>query len=111
MSESRRRDVLVVGAIFLVALVVRALHFREVALFDPYYALPTVDDLQYDAWARRLAAGEGFPDGVLYLGPGYPLFMAAVYALFGASLPAAHSPQRVDGCPQSVRQAGPPGHR
>ncbi len=102
MSESRRRDVLVVGAIFLVALVVRALHFREVALFDPYYALPTVDDLQYDAWARRLAAGEGFPDGVLYLGPGYPLFMAAVYALFGASLPAVKAVQVVLGAGSCV---------
>jgi tetratricopeptide (TPR) repeat protein len=72
---------------------VRLLHFREVALHDPYYALPTVDDLQYDAWARRLAAGDGLPDGVLYLGPGYPLFMAGIYALFGPSLPAVKAVQ------------------
>ena len=102
MSESRRRDALVAGAIFLVALVVRLIHFREVALHDPYYALPTVDDLQYDAWARRLAAGDGFPDGVLYLGPGYPLFMAAVYALFGASLPAVKAVQVVLGAGSCV---------
>jgi hypothetical protein len=61
MPDSRRRDALLAGAIFVVALAVRLLHFREVALHDPYYALPTVDDLQYDAWARRLAAGDGLP--------------------------------------------------
>jgi len=87
--------VLLASAIFLVALGLRWLHFHEVALHDPYYALPTVDDLQYDAWARRLAAGDGFPDGVLYLGPGYPLFMAAIYALFGATLPAVKAVQVV----------------
>jgi 4-amino-4-deoxy-L-arabinose transferase-like glycosyltransferase len=93
MSESRRRDVFFGCAIVAVALVVRLLHLHEVALHDPYYALPTVDDLQYDAWAKRLAAGEGLPDGVLYLGPGYPFFMAAVYAVFGPSLPAVKAVQ------------------
>lgn len=97
MPDSRRRDALVAGAIFVVALAVRLLHFREVALHDPYYALPTVDDLQYDAWAKRLAAGDGLPDGVLYLGPGYPLFMAGIYALFGPSLPAVKAVQVVLG--------------
>ncbi len=97
MPDSRRRDVLIACAIVFVALVVRLLHLREVALNDPYYALPTVDDLQYDAWAKRLAAGEGLPDGVLYLGPGYPLFMAAIYAVFGPSLPAVKAAQAVLG--------------
>lgn len=97
MPEVRRRERLVVGGIFLFALVLRALHFREVALHDPFYTLPTVDDLQYDAWARRLAAGDGLVDGILYLGPGYPLFMAGVYWLFGASLPAVKAVQTLIG--------------
>lgn len=97
MPDARRRDLLVAGAIFVVALVVRLLHFREVALHDPFYALATVDDLQYDAWARRLAAGDGLPDGVLYLGPGYPFFMAGLYAVFGPSLPAVKAAQVVLG--------------
>ena len=90
------------GGIFLIALVLRALHFREVALHDPYYTLPTIDDLQYDAWARRLAAGDGLFDGVLYLGPGYPFFMAGVYWLFGASLPAVKAVQTVVGAVNAV---------
>ncbi len=102
MTETRRRDVLLAGAIFAVALVLRLLHFREVALHDPYYTLPTVDDLQYDAWAKRLAAGEGLPEGVLYLGPGYPLFMAAVYALVGPGLPAVKAVQAVLGAGSCV---------
>ena len=90
------------GGIFLIALVLRALHFREVALHDPYYTLPTVDDLQYDAWARRLVAGDGLFDGVLYLGPGYPFFMAGVYWLFGASLPAVKAVQTFVGAVNAV---------
>lgn len=96
-AEARRRDRLVAAAIFLIALAIRLLHLREVALHDPYYTLPTVDDLQYDAWARRLAAGEGLIDGVLYLGPGYPIFMAGIYALFGPSLAAVKAVQAVLG--------------
>ncbi|MFO0688451.1 MAG: glycosyltransferase family 39 protein [Myxococcota bacterium] len=92
-AAERRRDALVAGGIFLLALALRALHFREVALHDPYYMLPTVDDVQYDAWARRLVAGDGLIDGVLYLGPGYPIFMAAVYAVFGPSLAAVKAVQ------------------
>lgn len=93
MPDSPRRDRLVAFAILLFALALRLLHFREVALHDPYYTLPTVDDLQYDAWARRLVDGRGLIDGVLYLGPGYPAFMALVYALFGAGLPAVKAVQ------------------
>lgn len=93
MPEGRRRDLVVAAAIFAFALVLRALHFREVALHDPFYGLPTVDDFQYDAWAKRLVAGDGLVDGVLYLGPGYPIFMALVYALFGPSLAAVKAVQ------------------
>ena len=96
-AVERRRNLVVAAAIFLLALAIRLLHLREVALHDPYYALPTVDDLQYDAWARRLAAGEGLIDGVLYLGPGYPIFMAGIYAIFGPSLAAVKGVQAVLG--------------
>lgn len=92
-----RRDALVAGAIFALALLVRGLHLREVALHDPYWLLPTVDDVQYDAWARRFVEGRGLVDGVLYLGPGYPLFMALVYAFTGASLAAVKIVQTVLG--------------
>lgn len=96
-SDSRRREWLVVAAILLVALTLRLLHLREVALHDPYYTLPTVDDVQYDHWAKRLVAGDGLVDGVLYLGPGYPIFMAGIYALFGPSLAAVKAVQSVLG--------------
>lgn len=83
--------------VFGVALGIRALHLREVALHDPFYTIASVDGAIYDEWARRLLEGGGLGEGVLYLGPLYPLFMAAVYAIFGASLPALKMVQVVLG--------------
>lgn len=77
-----------VWAIFLLALSIRAFHLSEIALHDPFWTIPSVDGAIYDEWARRLLAGEGLEQGVLYLGPLYPLFIALVYSLFGESLPA-----------------------
>ena len=81
-----RRDALMALGIFAIALVIRVLHLRELAIHDPFYTIPSVDGLVYDAWAREIVAGDWLGEGVLFLGPLYPFFMAAIYGLFGAGL-------------------------
>ena len=88
---------IVLGGLFVVALVLRAIHFREIGLHDPFYQIGSVDGKLYDEGARALLEGEGFGDGVLFLGPLYPTFIAGVYALFGKSLAAVKAVQVVLG--------------
>src|ERR1700690_1738020 len=72
---------------FLFGIIVVAVLLRigAVALFHP----PLIsDDRDYDAIARSLAHGDGFKlDGnpTAYRLPGYPLLLAATYAVFGDS--------------------------
>jgi 4-amino-4-deoxy-L-arabinose transferase-like glycosyltransferase len=92
-----QRDRNVAAIVFGVALILRLLHLREIAIHDPFYTIASVDGAIYDAWAREILAGDWLGDGVLFLGPLYPTFMAAVYALFGPSLPALKVVQAVLG--------------
>ena len=80
------RDYSVAGLIFLLALGLRLFHLREISIHDPFFDLPSIDAAVYDDWARALLGGKGFGEGVLFLGPLYPLFIAGVYGLFGESL-------------------------
>ena len=72
---------------FLLGIIVIAVILRvgTIALFHP----PLIsDDRDYDAIARSLAQGDGFTlDGnpTAYRLPGYPLLLAATYAVFGDS--------------------------
>jgi len=91
------RDGHVVALLFLVALGLRLFHLHEIQLHDPFFTIASVDGAIYDAWAREILAGDWLGEGVLFLGPLYPTFMAAVYALFGVSLPALKAVQAVIG--------------
>ena len=84
-------------AIFGVALALRLAHLYEISLNDPYFTIPAVDGAVYDAWARRLAAGDFVGDRVLFMGPLYAYAMAAVYALVGPSIAAVKLLQAVLG--------------
>ena len=75
-------------ALFVLALGLRLLHLREIGIHDPFYEIPSVDGAIYDAWAREILAGDWKGEGVLFLGPLYPIFLAIVYAVFGESLAA-----------------------
>jgi hypothetical protein len=88
--------------VFVAALAVRALHLHDVAIHDPFWTIPSVDGAFYDESARRLIAGEGLEEGVLYLGPLYPLFIAGVYSFVGESLPALKGVQGVLGAVSCV---------
>jgi 4-amino-4-deoxy-L-arabinose transferase-like glycosyltransferase len=81
----------VVVAIVAVALVVRL----AVIVADSGY-VPLQDDWDYDRHARSIASGDGFPDSYYVAdrgpsalrAPGYPYFLAAVYAVSGDSINA-----------------------
>lgn len=52
---------------------------------DPTFARPLLDGAYYLDWARRLAAGESWPEGAYYLAPLYPHLLAGFLATFGES--------------------------
>jgi len=83
------REELVVGAVLLVALALRIWHLLETRENDPYFNLPSVDPKVYHDWATRIAAGDWVGDGVFFLSPLYPYFLAVIYSLTGPSILAA----------------------
>ena len=101
MNSESRREVPVglwrAGAIvFLLALGVRWLHlwyFRRA----PFFSLLVGDAQAYDAWARRLAAGDWLGSEVFYQAPLYPYLLGVWYALVGPGLLALRAVQAVLG--------------
>jgi tetratricopeptide (TPR) repeat protein len=73
--------------IFAVALVIRLVHIWQLQR-APFFDLLLGDAQSYDAWARRIAAGDWLGHEVFYQAPLYPYFLAVVYSLFGHSLMA-----------------------
>lgn len=72
-------------AVFAVALVMRLVHLwaiRDEAVFDVLLG----DARAYDAWGRRLAAGDWIGTEVFYQAPLYPYFLGVVYAVAGHDL-------------------------
>ncbi|MEZ5291651.1 MAG: tetratricopeptide repeat protein [Vicinamibacterales bacterium] len=69
-------------AVFATALAVRLLHLWQMQ-GSPYFATLLGDARGYDAWARRLAAGDWIGTDVFYQAPLYPYFLGVVYALGG----------------------------
>jgi len=71
--------------IFLVALAVRLIHLWQIQP-SPFFDVLLGDAAGYDAWARRLAAGDWVGTEVFYQAPLYPYFVGVVYAVFGHDL-------------------------
>lgn len=80
-----------VGAVFRLAYFLQ--YRTQSILFDS----PILDAAVYEAWARRIAAGEWAPPGPFYFAPGYPYALALFHALFPWPLPAAYVFQLVCG--------------
>jgi len=93
----RLSDAWVVGTIFCLALGIRIIHLSQIAQNDPFYTLGGVDGAFYESWARQIATERSLGDQVIFLGPLYPLFMAALYGLFGEGLPFLKAVQAVVG--------------
>jgi 4-amino-4-deoxy-L-arabinose transferase-like glycosyltransferase len=76
-----RREGLSLLGILLFALVVRLLFVVVIGLSDA----PTYDGLGYDILAMNLLRGKGYAGDAptAFRPPGYPLFLAGIYGLFG----------------------------
>ena len=90
----RRWEWLALGAILLLGLALRVAYLRELAA-SPAFDRPVVDPAFHDYWARALVSGDWTPPPgqgdpqvptTPYLRPpGYPHFLALIYALTGPS--------------------------
>ena len=78
MSPNRRDALLFAGA-----LAVRAGHV-EIVHGGPLFRYLLIDSAFYDTVGSRLAAGEGFPDGVFFMNVLYGAFLGGFYSVFGA---------------------------
>ncbi len=71
---------------------------RRVYLFEmrssTLFSVLFGDAERFDAWARRIAAGDWFGEEVFYFAPLYPYTMGGIYRLFGSE-PAAASVEAV----------------
>ncbi|MFN7942265.1 MAG: tetratricopeptide repeat protein [Thermoanaerobaculia bacterium] len=79
---SRGRRFLPAIALVAVALGLRWLYLHELARSDLGSVL-LGDGIAYDAWARRIAAGDWRGHEVFYQAPLYPYFLGLLYSLFG----------------------------
>src|SRR6476660_2755273 len=71
--------------VFAAALLVRLLHVWQIRR-APFFDVLIGDARGYDAWARRLAAGDWIGRDVFYQAPLYPYFLGVIYAVAGRSL-------------------------
>jgi 4-amino-4-deoxy-L-arabinose transferase-like glycosyltransferase len=85
------------AAILAGALALRLWNVAELAAHDPFFALPSVDELMYHEWAQQIAAGDWRGDAVFLNGPLFPYLLGALYALAGPSLLAARVAMAVAG--------------
>lgn len=85
LRSDRRRTLQAFACIVALALAARILHLllaRSVPLFD----ILIVDGRQYEAWARRIAAGDWVGTETFYQAPLYPYFLAVLKLAFGDGL-------------------------
>ena len=84
------------GWVFLAALALRLLHVWALER-APLAELLLGDASAYDAWARRIAAGDWLGREVFYQAPLYPYLLGVWYALAGPGLLALRALQAVLG--------------
>jgi 4-amino-4-deoxy-L-arabinose transferase-like glycosyltransferase len=98
-DPARRKEILILAAIFLVAVLVRLVFFLDYQKL-PFAKTPIVDAEFHDRWAMQILAGDIFSvkqGELLYKAPLYPYFMAFVYLVFGHSTVAVQLVQVVLG--------------
>jgi len=83
-SDDRRLGPLALGALALLALAARLSWVLAYGQHHPQASRPVIDERSYDAWARRIAAGDWLGEGVFFQEPLYPYLLGAAYRAFGA---------------------------
>jgi Tfp pilus assembly protein PilF len=85
--EARKpeREGLWLGVILAGAALVRLIYLLDLRR-TPFFDHLLLDLASYDAWGRRIAAGEWLGSRVFYQDPLYPYFLGFIYALFGHRL-------------------------
>lgn len=83
--------------LFAVALCLRLWVAADFEAHHPQAATPVIDEASYDAWARRIAAGDWLGQGVFFQEPLYSYLLGILYWIGGPSLHAARAAQAVLG--------------
>ena len=83
-----RRQALVVALVLGVAAVLRIAYVLQYLAVTPFADAVISDSAFYDAWARRVLAGEGYGPSPYYMAPLYPYLLAALYSVAGHNLAA-----------------------
>ena len=99
--DAPRRWWTIVLAIAAAAFVVRLIYFVELQR-TPAWSILLGDAEEYDAWARRIAAGDWFGSEVFYQTPLYPYLLAVIYKVVGHSLGAVRVIQALFGATSCV---------
>lgn len=77
------------GIVLGAALLLRLAHWAAVRQ-APFVAQLAMDSLEYDRWARQIAAGDWLGHGVFFQAPLYPYLLAVLYQVAGARLDAVY---------------------
>jgi len=93
---SPRKDLLLLGGIFLLALVLRLAYLSQLRS-SPLFEHPQMDARIHDEWARAIAGGDTYWEGPYFRAPLYPAVLAAVYKVFGPGYLAPRIVQSVLG--------------
>lgn len=82
-TSDRAREIRAVALVILLAAVIRLAYFVQYQSLVPYYGITILDAKYYDAWAMRVASGQGYGPMPFYMSPMYPYILAVVYFLTG----------------------------
>ena len=89
------RFFLALGAIVAVGFALRVSYTVAQSSIDPWFAQPVIDGRYYVDWATALLHGGETPSGAYYLAPLYPVFLAALFGVFGSSFAALYLAQHL----------------
>ncbi len=84
-------------ALFVFALLLRLWIVAMYEARHPQASTPVIDEAAYDAWARRIAAGDWIGKGVFFQEPLYSYLLGVLYWIAGPSLHAARLAQALIG--------------